>query len=87
MNKSVISSNPVLALETNEIIQKLRDSGYGDLVDCLLENEGKVYTKKGRLNKSSTCRQMGWKNKQLDDALRAMKELLSTDFDLEEPTE
>lgn len=83
MNKSVISGNPVVSLEINEIIKKLKDHGYGEIVDCLLENEGKVYTKKGRLNKSSTCREMGWKNKQLDDAIRDMRELLKGDFDLE----
>ena len=64
-------------IETQELIQKLVDNGYGDLIDCLLGEESVVYTKKGRLNKSSTCRRMGWKNKQLEDALKEMKECLS----------
>jgi hypothetical protein len=41
-----------------------------------LGEESLVYTKKGRLNKSSTCRKMGWKNKQLEDALKEMKDCL-----------
>ena len=69
--------NPMSQIETQELIQKLVDNGYGDLIDCLLGEESVVYTKKGRLNKSSTCRRMGWKNKQLEDALKEMKECLS----------
>jgi hypothetical protein len=80
MNKSSIT-NPVHTLEVQEIISKLRENGHGDLVDCLLDNEGAVYTKKGRLNKSSTCRKMGWKNKQLEDTLRLIRELLHDDFE------
>ena len=68
--------DPLMSLEVQEMIQKLVDSGYGEVVDCLLSNESSVYTKKGRLNKSSTCRELGWKNKQLEDALKAMKECL-----------
>jgi len=63
-------------LEQQELIQKLIDKGYGELVDALLMNEGKVYTKKGRLNKSGACRVLGWKTKQLEDALLACREML-----------
>jgi hypothetical protein len=35
-------------IETQELIQKLIDKGYGDIVDMLLLNENKAYTKKGR---------------------------------------
>ena len=63
-------------LEQQELIQKLIDKGYGELVDALLMNEGKVYTKKGRLNKSGACRVLGWKTKQLEDALFACREML-----------
>lgn len=73
------SYNPMSQIETQELIQKLIANGYGDLIDCLLGEESIVYTKKGRLNKSSTCRKMGWKNKQLEDALREMKECLEKD--------
>lgn len=71
--------DPLCSIETQELIQKLIDHGYGDLVECLLSEESVVYTKKGRLNKSSTCRKMGWKNKQLEDALMAMRECLEGD--------
>lgn len=71
--------DPMSSIETQELIQKLIDNGYGELVECLLGEESIVYTKKGRLNKSSTCRKMGWKNKQLEDALKAMRECLEKD--------
>ena len=72
-------------IEKQEIIQKLKthlkDMGYGDLVDVLLENEEKVYTKKGRLNKSGACRASGWKTKQLEDALAACRIILKDEYD------
>jgi hypothetical protein len=68
-------------IERQEIIQKLRDNGYGEIVDALVENESKVYTKKGRLNKSGACRELGLKTKQLEDKLLEMKELLKDDFE------
>ena len=67
-------------LEIQELIQKLNDKGYGDVVDCLLLNENICYTKKDRLNKSATCRQLGWKTKRLEDAFREMKEILKNDI-------
>ena len=33
-------------LERQELIQKLIDKGYGELIEALLMNENKVYTKK-----------------------------------------
>lgn len=67
-------------LERQEQIQKLIDSGYGSLVEALLYNETKVYTKKGRLNKSGACRVLGWKTKQLEDALGECRKILGMDF-------
>ncbi len=72
--------NPIDILEINELMQKLKDEGYGEIIDCLLENEQLVYTKKGRLNKSSACRKLGVKNKELDDVLLKMREILAKDF-------
>ena len=72
--------DPISNIETEEIIQKLIDNGYADIVECLLGNENTVYTKKGRLNKSSACREMDWKNKQLEDALRGMRECLKDEY-------
>ncbi len=63
-------------LEQQEQIQKLIEAGYGELIDALLSNESKVYTKKGRLNKCGACRVLGWKTKQLEDALEACKDVL-----------
>lgn len=75
--------HPVNSIEMQEVIKKLKDAGYGELVDCLLDNEKDCYTKKGRLNKSSTCRRLNWKSKKLEDALKCMRDLLKGDFDIE----
>lgn len=87
MNKNIDSGNPVRSIEMREIIQKLKENGYSELVECLLDNESDCYTKRGRLNKSATIRKLGWKSKQLEDALREMKELLHVDFGLEDEEE
>lgn len=71
-----MSKNLIECLETQEQIQKLIDAGHSDLVEAFLGNEGRVYTKKGRLNKSGACRVLGCKTKQLEDALEACRELL-----------
>lgn len=76
-----VNNTAIEAMERDELITKLRNSGYGDLIDLLLENDSKVYTKKGRLNKSGACRVLGWKNKQLEVALLACKEVLRREFD------
>lgn len=68
-------------LERQELIQKLIDNGFGSYVEILLENESKVYTKKGRLNKCGACRELGIKTKQLEDKLAEMRELLKSDLD------
>ncbi len=70
-------------LEREELIQKLVERGYGDLVNALLMNENKVYTKKGRLNKSGACRVLGWKTKQLEDALEECRQILREELALE----
>lgn len=67
-------------LEREEMIQKLVDKGYGDLVEALLMNETKVYTKKDRLNKSGACRVLDWTNKQLEEALAECREILKSEF-------
>ena len=67
-------------LERAELIKKLIDHGYGELVEGLLNNERKCYTKKARANKSGICRVLGWKGKQLEDAFRECKEILKNDI-------
>lgn len=74
-------SNILDDIERQELIQKLIKSGYGDIIKVLLENENKVYTKKGRLNKSGACRKLKLKTKQLEDKLLEMKNLLKKDLD------
>lgn len=68
-------------IERQELIKKLIDNGYGEIVEALLEDEKKVYTKKGRLNKSGACRRLKIKSKQLEDKLAEMRDLLSKDMD------
>lgn len=69
-------ANMIDLLERGELIQKLIDSGYGDLVEGILGNENKAFTKRGRLNKSGTCRVLGWKNKNLEEALADCRRIL-----------
>ena len=71
-------------METQEVIQKLIDNGYGEIVEVFLGNENDVYTKKGRLNKSAACRTLGWKGKQLEDALKKCREILKPDLGVDE---
>lgn len=75
-----MKGNLIEVLERQEIIQKLIDKGYGELVEALLMNEGKCYTKRHRLNKSGACRVLNWKPKQLEDALMACREILGEDI-------
>lgn len=67
-------------LESQELLQKLTDRGYGKFVEAMLLNENKVYTKKGRPNKSGMCRVLGWKPKQLEDAMNKCREILEEDI-------
>jgi hypothetical protein len=71
-------------IENQELIQKLIDSGHGKLVDAFLLNDGRVYTKKGRLNKSGACRVLKCKPKDLEDTIKACQELLKQEMKLEE---
>ena len=71
-----MGKNLIDILERQELLDKLQNAGYGDLIEALLLNENKVYTKKGRLNKSGACRVLGWKTKQLEDALDACREII-----------
>ena len=75
-----MKGNLIEILERQELIQKLVDKGYGPLIEALLLNENKVYTKKGRLNKSGACRVLGWKQKELEDALNECREILKNDL-------
>lgn len=68
-------------IERQELINKLIAAGYGEIVEALLEDDKKVYTKKGRLNKSGACRRLNLKSKQLEDKLAEMRALLSKDLD------
>ena len=68
-------------IEKQELIQKLIDSGYSELVNAFLLNENQVYTKKSRLNKSGACRVLKWKTKDLEDALEKCREILQKDME------
>ena len=68
-------------IERQELIKKLIENGYEDIVNALMEDVRKIYTKKGRLNKSGACRKLNMKSKQLEDRLAEMRELLRRDLD------
>lgn len=68
-------------LERQELIQKLIDHGYGKIIDTLLLNENKVYTKKGRLNKSGACRLLGCKPKELEETMQKCREILRNEME------
>jgi hypothetical protein len=72
----MLRSNPIAMMETQELIEKLVAAGYGEIIKCMLLNENKCYTKKNRLNKSATCRELGINSKELEDAFCKMRELL-----------
>lgn len=74
-------SSGIEYLERQELIKKLIENGYGEIVQALLDDEKKVYTKKGRLNKSGACRRLKLKAKQLEDKLAEMRELLRKDME------
>ena len=74
-------NNFVEIIERQELLQKIEKAGYGRILELFLTNEGKVYTKKGRLNKSGACRKLKLKTKQLEDKLEEMKNLLKKDLD------
>jgi len=80
-------SNLIEQLEKQELIQTLMEKGYAPLIDALLENEKDVYTKKGRLNKSGACRVLGWKPKELEQALEECREILKNDLYFSSPTD
>jgi hypothetical protein len=75
-----MARNFVDTIEKQELIQKLIDKGFGDLVDMLLLNENKAYTKKGRINKSGVCRLLNCKPKEFEDLLEKCKEVLKNDL-------
>ncbi len=77
----VLMKSVFAEMETQELIDKLIKNGYGKIVDCLLMNESNCYTKRDRLNKSATCRQMKWKSKQLEETFAEMRELLQRDME------
>lgn len=75
-----MAKNFVDSIEKQELIQKLIDSGFGNLVDMLLLNENKAYTKKGRINKSSVCRLLNCKPKEFEELLEKCREVLKNDY-------
>jgi len=81
------SKNLFDSIENQELIQKLVDSGFGKLVDAFLLNDARVYTKKGRLNKSGACRVLKCKPKELEDAIKACQELLKQELSIEEESD
>lgn len=70
-------NNFVEVIESQELLQKIEKAGYAKVVELFLLNENKVYTKKGRLNKSGACRILKCKPKELDDLLKKLKDIIN----------
>lgn len=75
----IMRNNFVEILERQEILDILEKSGLGAQIEALLLNENKVYTKKGRLNKSGACRVLGLKPKQLDEFLCKCRHMIKAE--------
>jgi hypothetical protein len=82
-----MKNNPFEQIESQELIQKLIENGFGKIVDAFLLNDSKVYTKKGRLNKSGACRVLKCKPKDLEDAIAACQSLLNNEMSLDRKEE
>lgn len=67
-------------LEQQELIQKLIDGGHRELVETLLLNHEKAFTRGGRANKSGICRLLKIKSKHLEDALIDCRRILGDDI-------
>ena len=70
-------NNFVEVIESQELLQKIEKAGYAKIIELFLMNENKVYTKKGRLNKSGACRILKCKPKELDDLLKKLKDIIN----------
>lgn len=71
------------AIEQEELVQILTKHGFADILDVLYyENcsDHKVFTKKGRLNKSGACRAMDCKPKDLEEAFKECRKILGDDW-------
>jgi len=66
-------------IENNELLQILENSYLKEKISLLLSNENRVYTKKGRLNKSGACRILNMKNKELESFLEECRKILEVD--------
>lgn len=75
-----MNANPVDLLENEEVVNKLKNNGLEDFVNIMLENEKLVYTKKGRLNKSSACRSLNIKPKALEEYLEKCRDVLKNEY-------
>jgi hypothetical protein len=75
-----MNANPIDLIENEEIVNKLKNSGLEDFINIMLENEKAIYTKKGRLNKSSACRSLDIKPKALEEYLQKCRDILKNEF-------
>jgi hypothetical protein len=80
LSEVIMTKSMIDQIEQQELIQKLINSGHGKLVEVLLEGNTECWTKKGRLNKSGACRVLGWKPKELEQALEECRDLLGDVF-------
>ena len=71
------------AIEEEELVEALKKNGLHNVLEALYyENnkEHKVYTKKGRLNKSGACRALGCKPKDLEETFKICRKVLGDEW-------
>ena len=68
-------------LANRELVDRLRKSGFGKLVDAILSDPACCYTKRtGRLNKSATGRKIKWRPSKMEEALLKCREILASEI-------
>jgi len=71
------------AIEEAELVDTLKKHGFSDVLEALYyenKTDHKVYTKKGRLNKSGACRAMDCKPKDLEETFKLCRKILGDDW-------
>ncbi len=70
-------------IERTELVDALNKGGFDEVLEALYyenKTEHKVYTKKGKLNKSGACRALGCKPKDLEEIFKLCRGILGEDW-------
>lgn len=70
-------------IERKELLDLLMKNGFDKILDILYSDnqaDNKIFTRKGRLNKSGACRALNMKQKDLDEWFEKCKTILGEDW-------